>query len=828
MKIKKYFLEKSKIGLLLMSFWCMSSLTIQAQDHVHVGNISVSTQAAVDALGVSGGALAGDITKIMGNVTISGSVTDLSVFNAIDTITGFLQVSGLTQLRALSQASGSDDYVGLTNLKMVGDYFIVGQGEIPSSSSLIGSSNTSLDSVGYFPRLENIGGSFEIRDNTSLDAVGSFPVLRSIGGRFRLRDNHQLLHIPDFDALVQTGQEITIEVNNKLITVGSFPRLETIGGDLNFSNNKKLTMRGTYPVLRSIGNNFKVVNCDMLQSINDFPSLTTISGSLQIEGNNVLSDCCGLSKLLSRNIISRNTTIRDNAAGCNSEDQATDEMNCDPFVESSMDEVRVPFFPSETSFTFESNTRWQLSKPSSGADWITMFSDATTNVTDSLIGGTDSRRTQTTVTIHNAENTPNELRTAKLPITFLDAAGEVLTSPLPDTLTVIQGTNQRYIGDIEVSTQAALDTLKASGRPFADGHAIHIIEGNVTISGSVIDLSIFNAIDTITGNLQVEDLMHLDVLNKETDPGSYEGFTNLRMIGGDFRVENNDSLISISTFLNLEAVKGNVELKGNNRLTYVEFSSLDSIDGYLSIQRNRSLMKVLFGELGKIGGALEVLRNTSLISLEMFPDLMSIGTSDRFVPSLSRESTSVSLLVEDNRNLRSCCVLSSFITEGSHAVLGGVYINDNFTGCDTVSSITCGDRSDFVLVTNQAEADALNLSGTLGNVFVVEVLGPNDAPITDLSVFNNITEITGDFIVKETSSLTALNSANSNPLLVSVGGDFLIDKNKSLMEIGNFSSLTKIGGNLAVRGNGSLEELSKVTDTYTSFKNLDSIGEATL
>ena len=46
MKIKKYFLEKSKIGLLLMSFWCMSSLTIQAQDHVHVGNISVSTQAA--------------------------------------------------------------------------------------------------------------------------------------------------------------------------------------------------------------------------------------------------------------------------------------------------------------------------------------------------------------------------------------------------------------------------------------------------------------------------------------------------------------------------------------------------------------------------------------------------------------------------------------------------------------------------------------------------------------------------------------------------------------------------------------------------------------
>ena len=367
MKIKKYFLEKSKIGLLLMSFWCMSSLTIQAQDHVHVGNISVSTQSAVNTLGASGGALEGDITKIMGNVTISGSVTDLSIFSAIDTITGYLRVSGLTQLRALSQASGSGDYVGLTNLKMVGGYFIVGRGQ---TSSLIGSSNTSLDSVGYFPRLDSIGGSFEIRDNTSLDAVGSFPVLRSVGGRFRLRDNNQLLHIPDFDGLVQTGEEITIEENDRLITVGSFPRLEIIGGDLNFTNNPKLTMRGAYPVLRSIGVDFRIKNCDQLQRINNFPSLTTIGTSVQITENAVLksignfsllttigrnleiqnnaslSFCCGLSRFLSDESItvSGTITISGNAVGCNSEADIINGINCDPFVESSVDEVSVPFF----------------------------------------------------------------------------------------------------------------------------------------------------------------------------------------------------------------------------------------------------------------------------------------------------------------------------------------------------------------------------------------------------------------------------------------------------------------------------------------------------
>ena len=304
------------------------------KDITYTGDITVTTsRTEVNALGVSGGALEGSITKIMGNVTISGSITDLSIFNNIDTITGYLRAEGLTQLSALSQdTSGSGDYVGLTNLRMVGGYFIVGQGEF-QPGDFVGSANTSLDSVGYFPHLDSIGGFFEIRNNTILDAVGTFPVLRSIGGRFRLRDNPELLHIPDFDGLVQTGEEITIEVNNKLITVGSFPRLETIGGDLNFTNNPQLTMRGTYPVLRSIGHDFKVDNCDKLQKINDFPSLTTIKnnlqirnnavlkstgdfpvlnsieGKLEIRDNNLLGDCCGLSGLLSGSIITGSTTI---------------------------------------------------------------------------------------------------------------------------------------------------------------------------------------------------------------------------------------------------------------------------------------------------------------------------------------------------------------------------------------------------------------------------------------------------------------------------------------------------------------------------------------
>ena len=425
---------------------------------LYSGNIVVDGQADVDALAASDAPFAdgNTIHIIQGDVVIKGSVTDLSIFNNIDTITGYLRAEGLTQLRALSQdTSGSGDYVGLTNLKMVGGYFIVGRGQ---TSSLIGSSNTSLDSVGYFPRLESIGSSFEIRDNTSLDAVGSFPVLRSVGGRFRLRDNNQLLHIPDFDGLVQTGQEITIEVNNKLITVGSFPRLETIGGDLNFTNNPKLTMRGTYPVLRSIGRDFKVENCDRLKRINDFPSLTTIGstffvsrndslrgigdfpvlttirGSLRIQSNRLLGYCCGFSRiLLDESIVSGTTTITNNALGCNNEE----EISCDVSSRLLSDTLRVPFTSTSITFMLYSPTRWKLSRLGT-ADWLTGLSldGGSTSVPNDLMGdGT------TVINLSYTQNDVKASRTVRLLISSIDESGTVLDSPVPDTLTLIQEEN---------------------------------------------------------------------------------------------------------------------------------------------------------------------------------------------------------------------------------------------------------------------------------------------------------------------------------------------------------------------------------------------------
>ena len=637
-------------------------------DYIYTGDITVTTQEQVEALGVSGGALAGDITKIMGNVVIKGSVTDLSIFNNIDTITGYLRAEGLTQLRALSQASGSGGYVGLTNLRMVGGYFIVGQGQVSDDPrDLTGSSNITLDSVGYFPHLDSIGGFFEIRNNTSLDAVGTFPVLRSIGGRFRLRYNHQLLHIPDFDGLVQTEQEITIEDNNGLITVGSFPRLATIGGDLNFSNNPKLTMRGTYPVLRSIGRDFKVDNCDKLRKINDFPSLTTIKGKLQIQNNDLLGDCCGLLRLLSGSIITGSTTIQNNAAGCDSKSQINT-----PLTLISSNAATIAYNDTESitiDFTLGCGvTGWtsKITYTPANANFITLSSTGSTTQTGVI-----------TIMAAPTANTGGE-RTATITISTTGQLGASVTKEV----TIVQGMiTFTYTDDITVETQTEVNELSTTlaGKTSIDGDVtIGYASGNS--QSNITDLTHLSNITHITGNLTIRGNSSLDSLN---------GLNNLQSIGGYFRVVENSDLSSLGNFPVLDSIGSFFLVYNNGALTTLgDFPALQTIGGSFNARENVKLTSFGdFSALETIGGYFSAYDNDILTDLGNFGTLTSIGMGSPRVPSLGKIESGVSIVVENNSSLSTCCVFTEFLPDGDHAVRGDIFINNNAAGCDSESEV---------------------------------------------------------------------------------------------------------------------------------------------
>ena len=164
---------------------------------IYQGNITVTTQAEVDALDTS--TLAGKF-RIEGNLTIMGSagtITSLTPLNNITHITGDVYIQQNVQLTNL------DD---LNSLQSIGGTFVL-------------VNNNSLTTFGNFPNLHTIGGNFGAGSNSNLSTLGNFPVLQSIGGNFGVENNEKLTDLGDFPALTSIGIGTYYWRNNVSIVV---------------------------------------------------------------------------------------------------------------------------------------------------------------------------------------------------------------------------------------------------------------------------------------------------------------------------------------------------------------------------------------------------------------------------------------------------------------------------------------------------------------------------------------------------------------------------------------------------------------------------------
>ena len=291
-----------------------------------------------------------------------------------------------------------------------------------------------------FPFLERIGGNFEIAGNEKLETIDFSSSLQFVGGNFIIGETH-------FD------NNNDISPNPSLVSL-DFSSLAEVGRYFLIRDNDRLTNLGSFPGLTRIGSYFSVIDNDGLRSLYDFPSLTSIgrgsarvpsanrtisNTSIVIDSNPLLEYCCVLTRLRAGGgltISGDSTYISNNFEGCNISDDE-DETNCNLSVRLSVDDtVRLPFFSEETAFTLYSNTRWQLSRLNPGdANWVTSLSSGVgEGVTNNLVGARDAR-----IKVNYTPNTNRESRTVRLLISFLDTMGNVLTSSVPDTLTLIQG-----------------------------------------------------------------------------------------------------------------------------------------------------------------------------------------------------------------------------------------------------------------------------------------------------------------------------------------------------------------------------------------------------
>ena len=243
----------------------------------------------------------------------------------------------------------------------------------------------------------------------------------------------------------------------------------------------------------------------------------------------------------------------------------------------------------------------------------------------------------------------------------------------------------RSIGDFpELQTIGGYFRVIRSGKLTTLGYfpGLQSIGGYFRVSNndSLTTLGDFPALQSIGGYFQVSSN------DKLTSLGD---FPVLDSIGGYFDVSFNDQLTSLGDFSALDSIGRYFNVNNNDQLTTLgDFPVLQSIGGYFNVGSNDQLTSLGdFPALQTIGGYFDVLFNDKLFSIGSFSNLTSVGIGRVYVPSLGETTDSVSIVVEYNTNLVLCSWLESFLPTGSNAVTGGIYVQNNATGCATTEEI---------------------------------------------------------------------------------------------------------------------------------------------
>ncbi len=198
-----------------------------------IGDQRVVTQAQADAL--SG------VTKINGDLTISGSVTDLSPFDCLKVVTGEFRIENIVLT----------EITGFGRLETIGAHFLIHDQSTATKISGFGSlktigrivaiyNNDKLTEISGFGSLETIGASFAIYNNDNLETISGFGSLETIGVAFEIKNNGALIDARGLWNVVSVGNIFSC-TDNTDFTNAAFATLvtslKTIGGNINVNNN---------------------------------------------------------------------------------------------------------------------------------------------------------------------------------------------------------------------------------------------------------------------------------------------------------------------------------------------------------------------------------------------------------------------------------------------------------------------------------------------------------------------------------------------------------------------------------------------------------------
>jgi len=213
-------------------------------DSVCLGNITLTTQAAVDAL-CACPIIEGDLK--IGDLTRNSDINSLASLQKIEQVNGTVSILN----------------TGLENLNDLGNLGIIGR-------DFIIRANQFLKNGQGLNNLVSIGNEFQLKDNPNMENLNGLDRWTK-AKKIDLQNNSQLEKIAELTQITNL-QQLSIQGHNQL---SELPELivDSIFG---------LTLE----------NNAQLENLDFLESV------SYIEGRVIIKNNVSLSDCCGLSHLL--------------------------------------------------------------------------------------------------------------------------------------------------------------------------------------------------------------------------------------------------------------------------------------------------------------------------------------------------------------------------------------------------------------------------------------------------------------------------------------------------------------------------------------------------
>jgi hypothetical protein len=426
----------------------------------------------------------------------------------------------------------------------------------------------------------------------------------------------------------------------------------------------------------------------------------------------------------------------------------------------------------------------------------------------------------------------------RAPVTVGSEAGAGGTPPLPDCQPGSSTT-----GVFEITSTDDLGALRGIER----------LDGSLSVTGSVDDLSSLSCLQSVSGRLRVG----------RTGLHDLAGLEQLTIIGEGLTLDNNAALVSIAALGGLTAVAGDVLV--------IDDASLSSLEGLewmthaaaaVRIERNDALASLeALSNLAQVDGELAIASNPSLTSLTGLEQLREATRLDiDFNPISTLQPLQALTHVGGLRIANSNLLLDLAGLEGLTAIDSELAILANEKLAD-ISAVSHAREIASIYVRENPSLSSLH-----GLEAVTETSDLNlfrNAKLFDLQGIANLTTVLGSVEISENASLQSLAplahldsiggylTLVGNPVLATLTGlggvravEWLtIENNSKLIDLTGLYSLEKVGitdvGSFVIKENGKLESLRGLDALTTinarveiianpSLRSLQGLGAATV